>query len=520
MKKFLISLFILIFVCITIMQYRENLALRREPPSGQWSKEVLLSTGNITDYPQLIKDNSRYIVAHIDGDMIKIIAADNLGRKLIEKSFPAGGEMPRSVHVVTNGEELNLAWITSDKDMKNINSLILDNDFNLKSTNIISNVEDLKQVGNNLLIIGFKNTIKLIDYKSGNSSEVSAPLNSMICGAKLDDKYIVAFLNENNNFNYFLVENGSTSEIKNVGLLKNTSRSNYYNAAVAIEGDKGYVVAEYRYQAMYGGSKVMEFALDGSNYNTRETSNTEKVVSIFNIMSYTDRNNNGVKFLAGGYRPLGKKEIYEDILELEIKDGVITNSTPVSRTRALSGFPSGYGDTIVFCDVVDTDYSNLYMTSSREEFKIANNINRNNEYVLAAIDTAQGVLFTFVYLVAYGVLWIIPSFCIASILSLVEYKYNDKIRKVIFLAAYVIAFLFKVYFIYSIMYKKFGYFLPQYFTPAIGIVASLVLSIVCCSYAFKKYAANMENNAIPISFSPMLILDSWFTLFLFIPFMK
>jgi hypothetical protein len=192
----------------------------------------------------------------------------------------------------------------------------------------------------------------------------------------------------------------------------------------------------------------------------------------------------------------------------------------VSRTRALSGFPSGYGDTIVFCDVIDTDYSNLYMTSSREEFKIANNINKNNEYALAAIDTAQGVLFTFVYLVAYGVLWIIPSFCIASILSLVEYKYNDRIRKVIFLAAYVIAFLFKIYFIYSIMYKKFGYFLPQYFTPAIGIGASLVLSIVCCSYAFKKYAANMENNAIPISFSPMLILDSWFTLFLFIPFMK
>ena len=502
------------------MQYRENLALRREPPSSKWAKEVLLSTGNIIDYPQLIMDNDRYIVAHIDGEMIKILAADNLGKKLIEKSFPAGGDMPINVHVVTNGEELNLTWITSDKDMKNIHSLKLDHDFNLKGTNIINNVEDLKQVGDNLLIIGFKNTIKLIDYRSGNSSEVSAPLNSLICGAKLDDEYIVAFLNEDYNFNYFLVENGSASEIKNVGVLKTTSRSNYYNAAVAIEGDKGYVVAEYRYQAMYGGSKVMEFALDGSNYNTRETSNTEKVVSIFNIMSYTERSNDGVKFLAGGYRPLGKKEMYEDILELEIKDGVIANSTPVSRTRALSGFPSGYGDTIVFCDVVGTDYSNLYMTSSREDFKIANNINRDNEYVLAFLDTVQGILFTFVYLVAYGVLWIIPSFCIASILSLVEYKYSNRFRKVIFVTAYFIAFLFKIYFIYSIMYRKFGYFLPEYLTPAIGIGASLALSIVCCIYAFKKYTANMENNAIPISFSPMLILDSWFTLFLFIPFMK
>jgi hypothetical protein len=502
------------------MQYRENLALRREAPSSQWAKEVLLSSGNITDYPQLIKDNSRYIVAHVDGDMIKILSSDNIGKKLVEKSFPSGGEMPRNVHVVTNGEELNLTWMVNDKDMKNMHSLILDNDFNVKHTNIINNVEDLKQVGNNLLIIGFKGTIKLIDYKSGKSSEVYAPLNSLICGAKLDNEYIVAFLNEDSNFNYFLVDNGSASEIKNVGLLKTTSRSNYYNAAVAIEGDKGYVVAEYRYQAMYGGSKVMEFALDGSNYNTRETSNTEKVVSIFNIVSYTERNNDGVKFLAGGYRPLGKKEMYEDILELEIKDGAISNSIPASRTRALSGFPSGYGDTIVFCDVVGTDYSNLYMTSSREDFKIANNINRDNEYVLAFLDTAQGILFTFVYLVAYGVLWIIPSFCIASILSLAEYKYNERHRKIIFLTAYFIAFLFKIYFIYSIMYKKLAYFLPQYFTPVIGIGASLVLSVVCCSYAFKKYTVNMEGNAIPISFSPMLILDSWFTLFLFIPFMK
>jgi hypothetical protein len=519
-KKILISLFIIIFVGITIMQYRENLALRREPPSGQWAKEVQLSSGNITDYPQLIKDEDRYIVAHIDGDMIKILAADNIGKKLIEKSFPAEGEAPRNVHVVTNGEELNLTWIIYDKDMKNIHSLTLDNNFNIKSSSIINNVEDLKQVGNNLLIIGFKNTIKVIDFKSGKSSEVSAPLNSLICGSKLDDEYIVAFLNENNNFNYFLVENGSASEIKKVGLLKATTRSNYYNSAVAIEGDKGYIVAEYRYQGMYGGSKVMEFALDGSNYNTKETSNTEKVVSIFNIMSYTARNNDGVKFLAGGYRALGKKEVYEDILELELKDGVVANSTPVSRTRALSGFPSGYGDTIVFCDVVGVDYSNLYMTSSREDFKTANNINRNNEYVLAFVDTAQGILFTFVYLIAYGVLWIIPSFCIASILSLVEYRYNDRSRKMIFLMTYFIAFLFKLYFIYSIMFKRFRYFLPQYLTPEIGLGASLALSIVCCIYAYKKYTANMENNAVPINFSPMFILDSWFTLFLFIPFMK
>jgi hypothetical protein len=519
-KKLLMILFITMFTGITIFQYKENLAVRREPPSGKWGKEVLISSGNITDYPQIIKDNDRYIVAHVDGNRIKILATDNVGRKLVEKSFPAEGEMPRNVHVVTNGEKLNLAWIANNKDIKNIHSITLDNEFNVKGTDIIINVEDLKQVGNDLLVIGFKNSIKIVDYKLGKSSEISAPFNSLICGTKLGEDYIVAYLNDSSNFSYFLVKNGNPTEIRNVGVLKETTRTNYYSSAVAIEGDKGYIVAEYRYQGMYGGSKVMEFALDGSTYNTKETSNTKEVVSIYNIISYTERANDGVKFLAGGFRPLGKKAMYEDILELEVKDGEIVSSTPASRTRALSGFPSGYGDTMIFSDVVGIDFSNLYMTSSREDFKSANNINRNNEYQLAFIDTVQSILYTFVYLIAYGVLWIIPSLCIAAILSLIEYRFSSRFRKIIFTAVYFAAFLLKAYFIYSIMFKRFSYYLPQYLTPAIGLLIGSFISSVCFIYAFKKYAVNMERNAIPISFSAMFILDSWFTLFLFIPFIK
>ncbi len=520
MKKLFTILFIFIFVSITIMQYRENLILRREPPSGEWAKEVLLSSGNITDYPQLIKYNDKYVVAHVDGDRIKILTSDNVGKKLSEKIFPARGELPRNVHIVANEEGFNLSWIISDGDMKNLHSLILDKEFNIKSTSTINNVEDLKQISNDLLVISFNNTIKVIDYKSGKSSEVSAPFNSLVCGTKLNDKYIVAFRSADGDFSYFLVNEGMASEIKHVGLLKEITRTYYDSAAVAIEENKGYIVAEYRYQGMYGGAKIMEFELDGSGYRVRETADKDRVIYIYNIVSYTEGNNSGVKFLAGGYRPFGKKESYEDILNLEVKNGIINNSTPVSRTRALSGFPSGYEDTLVFCDVVGIDYSNLYMTSSREDFKRANNTNRNNEVSLAFLDTSQGILYTFIYLVAYGILWIIPSFCIAAILSLFEYRLSKRSRKSIFIATYFIAFAFKAYFIYTIIFKRFRYFLPHYLTPAAGIGASLIISIICCAYAYKKYIINMERNAISLNFSPLFILDSWFTLFLFVPFIK
>lgn len=519
MRRLIISIFILVFAGITAIQFRENLSLRREPPSSKWAKEVLISSGNITDYPQLIKDSDKYIVAHTDGNKIKIMAVDNLGKKLKEKSFEAEGDMPINVHVVTNGKSLKVSWISSNK-VKIMHSLLLDSDFNIIGKESENDIIDLKQVGSNLLVLAFNDRIKLEDYKSGKSSEVIAPQNSMLCGTKSGNKYIVAFLNNDNNFCYFAVKDGIASEPREVGIIRGNSRVNYYNSAVTIKGDKGYIFAEYRYQSMYGVSKIMEFALDGSSYKTRETSDSEKALSLFNIVSYTEGNDSGTNFMAGGYIPLGKKESYEDILDLEIKDGIVARSIPASRTRALSGYPSGFGDTVIFADVVGIDYSNLYMTSYREDFKNANNINRDNEIVLALLDTIQSILYVFVYLVAYGVLWIIPAFCTTSLISLIEYKFTNKNRKLIFIAAYFISVLFKSYFVYNTMFKRFKFFLPQYMTPTVGITAELAISIVCCIYGYRKYIVNMEKNVIPISFSPAFLLDSWLTLFLFVPFMK
>jgi hypothetical protein len=522
MKKVLISVFILIFTGITCLQYSENLKLRREPPSDKWAKEVLLSSGNIIDYPQVIKYNDRYIVVYTDGTKINILAIDNLGKKLNEKSFPAEGDMAMNIHAVTDSKDINLSWTVNGKEFKSMYSLILDNEFNIKDKTIIDNVEDLKQAGNSLLIIGYKDKINLIDFKAKKSSDIEAPSNSLICSTKSGERYVVAFLNRDNNFCYSLVQDGAASEPKEVGVLKGTTRVSYYNAAISIDGDKGYIFAEYTYQGMFGGSKVMEFALDGSSYKVRETADKERVISVFNTVSFTaaDENKKGVKFMAGGFRPLGKKESYDDVLELEVNDGIIANSIPMSRTRALSGFPSGYEDTVVFCDVVNYDYSNLYMTSYREDFKAANNTIRGNEYVLAFLDTIQGILFTFVYLVVFGALWIIPSFCSVSLISLLEYKFNEEKRKVIFIISYLISVIFKIFFIYTIIFKRFRYFLPDYLTPLIGIGTAVAISIVCCTYCYRKYIWDLQKNTIASNFSSMFILDSWFTLFLFIPFIK
>lgn len=518
MKKILVFLFILIVTGITIFQYRENFLLRSQPPSTQWAKEVKIDSGNITDDPQLIKYKENYIIAHNDNGNVKVIEVDALGRKVREKAYPGNGTNVRSVHIVTDGEDLFLSWLYNDKDIKNIHTLRLGNQLDIKEKSELINVEDIKQAGNSLLITAFKDKIVVKDYISGKSSEINAPKNSLLAGSRGNGKSIISFMNNMGDFNYFLVQDGVASEVKPAGVMKETNRLIYYNAAVAMEGDKGYILGEYKDRSQFGGSKIMEFALDGSKYNYRETADNQKVIQLFNIASYTY--SDSLRFIAGGDRPYGKKATYSDILDFGIKDLKATERIPVSRTRELSLYPSGYGDTVIYCDVTGIDKTTLYMTSTREDFKAVNNNSRLSEYLLALIDTFQSFLFTFVFIFVYGMLWIIPSICVTSIVSLFEYRVRDNIRKVVFLASYFISYLFKAFAIYYISYKKFKMFLPVYLTPAIGLTAAFIISTVSCVYAYRRFTSDMEKNTISSNFSSAFMLDSWLTLFIFVPFIR
>jgi hypothetical protein len=175
---------------------------------------------------------------------------------------------------------------------------------------------------------------------------------------------------------------------------------------------------------------------------------------------------------------------------------------------------------VVFCDSVKEGKTKLYMTSTREDFKKANNGPRSNEYIQAAVDLFQSFIFSFVYMLSYGAVWIIPSLCIVSLITLINYKLRNNQRKFTFIFAYFLSFLVKAFFIYFIIYSRFKAFLPSYMTLEAGIGAILLISVVCCLYAFKGYTSDMEKSAMPVSFSPAFLIDSWITLFLFVPFLR
>ena len=145
---------------------------------------------------------------------------------------------------------------------------------------------------------------------------------------------------------------------------------------------------------------------------------------------------------------------------------------------------------------------------------------RGSEAILALSDTFESFVFSMVYILVYGSLWILPSICLASLASMFEYKLSDKKRKLLLLFVYFLIVLIKCYFIYSISFEKYASLLPESFTLTLGLAICIIISIPCSIYAYKKYAEDLQHKVIALSISLPLVIDSLLTLYVFVPFIK
>ena len=518
-KRVFIIILSFMFIAISIFQYSLNYKKRIKPPSSTWSKEVLISSGNITTAPSILKFNGNFLVAHNDNSTIKLLCLDTLGRKNKEKTFSAKTTLPTSIEIFTDDKFIYLSWFKSDDKSKSLNTLKLDKNLNLIEEYEDNHIKERIKLDDHVMAVSYENIIKIIDLKSKKNTIIKTEFApSYIAGTKLNDQYIISYMEGTQGVKYFYVKDGLASNIKLAGKVVEWSRVHYTSSALSTDGKNAYMLLEYKYLSEFNGQKLLTFSLDKEEYLVIDY--TEKVNGgpFSNAISF--KSNNAAKFLISGGRVYEKKEFYSDILEITVNDKEVSNIIPLSRSRHASMYPAVYDDTVIFCDFIDKDNLNVYMTSSREDFKKANNFNRKSEAILALSDTFESWMFSVVYIIVYGSLWILPSICIASIASMFEYKLSDKKRKLLFLFVYSLIILIKCYFVYNISFEKYAFFLPEFITVPIGFALTIMVSIPCCIYAYKKYAENLQHNVIALSLSLPLIIDSLLTLYIFVPFIK
>ncbi|MBU3144546.1 hypothetical protein [Clostridium sp. CF012] len=518
-KRVFIIVLSFMFIAISIFHYSMNYKQRIKPPSSTWSKEVLISSGNITTTPSILRFNGNFLVAHNDNNTIKLLCLDTLGRQKSAKTFSAKTNLTTSIEIFTDDEFIYLSWFNHNDKGTSLNTLKLDNNLNLIQEYEDKQVKERIKLDDHVMALSYKNTIKFIDLKSKKNTIIKTGYDpSYIAGTKLNDQYLISYMEGSQGINYFYVKDGLASNTKLAGKVIEWSRVSYTASALSTDGKNAYMLLEYKYVDQLNCQKLLTFSLAKDDYTVTEY--TEKVNNspFYNTISF--KSNNAAKFLIVGGRVFGKKEFYTSILEITLDGNAISNIIPLSRSRHSSMYPAVYNDTVIFCEFIAKDKLNVNMVSSREDFRKAHNFNRKSEAILALNDTFESWMFSMVYILVYGSLWIIPSICISSIASMFEYKLPDKKRKLLFVFVYSLIILIKCYFVYNISFDKYASFLPKFITFPIGFALSVIVSIPCCIYAYKKYAENLQNNVVALSLSLPLIIDSLLTLYIFVPFIK
>jgi hypothetical protein len=531
---------ILIFVSIFSFHYYLNYREAIKPPSEVWAKEVLISKGDVKQYPALTGYNDNYIVVHQNGDDIKAIVVDKLGNMLKESTFKADGKEPRNLGVVTDNKNIYITYMLTDMYYNTVKILKLNDNLELIETKQIDNMRSKLDLSENILCIFYDDHMEFIDFLKKSSSKIN--LNNKVempTSIPYKDKYLITYISDRSAYKYFFIDkSGQTTEPKIAFDVQGGSQSSFISNTITYKENDIYAIVEYVYKSTEYTVTNFKFSLDKndlyiSDFRLMESfsDNIDEMrkfsVDVTSLANYP--NQEGMILGSCGRKVFKMKE-QPDIVEISIEDNensiggrfrdkygaVIKN--PVSNSRNNSIYPVSYKSAIVFCEPIGNDKSNVYITSKDKEFKEVNNKSRPSEAIDSLLATLESMLFGMAYVMIYGALWMIPSLSIISLVSIVEFKFNENVRKILFIFTYSLAYLLKLYFINKLFYINKAMLMPSFFSLNVGIACALLISLVCLSYGYKDYSENLDYNVIVLSFSKPILIDSLLTLLLFVGF--
>ncbi|MEG0774144.1 hypothetical protein [Clostridium sp.] len=520
----------IILLIILGYHYKLNYNSSIQPPSEKWAKEVLIAEGNIKGFSSITKYNDNYIVAFNEGENIKVISVDSVGKVIKQVSLSTNTEFPQNINVFENDGKILLSYFVIGSESGELQIVALDENLSTLDNTVIQGPKDYIKVNDNVLGAVYKEKIDLINLSENKVTTVETGGDTaLVSSVEYGNKYCIIYSNIFGNLNYFFMEDGVISDMKSAGGISEYSKVKFRSMISIIDKDIVTNLIEYVFNSDYIGYKYISFSLESGEAIGRgefpiKFEGVEKGyiyngsgISIATPAPYKDESG---KLLISTARDVAKGKSQTDILEMKIENKLGVMMDTVSRTKSVSINPAVYKDTLVFLDPIKKDYGKLYITSTRNDFKEYNNKIRNDEKVQALIENIEGLLFSFAYVVTYGMIWIIPAISLFSILSLLEYRYSYTVRKSIFIIAYMLTTILKIFVVRNLSFVRFQSFIPTHFTFTIGMAAMSIISLVCLLYGYVNYKDDLEKNVMALSYSKPIFIDSFLTLALFVGFLK
>lgn len=529
-NKFFYGAMVIIVLIIFSYHYKLNYHVAIQPPSEKWAKEVLIAEGNIKGFPSITKYKNNYIAAFSEGKDIKVMSVDPLGKVLQENLVSADTEVPQNISIFQSGDKLILSYLVIGAESGELRIITLDENLKASDNNLIQGLVSYIKIDDNTLAAVYKEKIDLINLKENKVTSVKTGEDTFLASAvKYNGKDCILYTNSSGEFSYFFLDNGVPSDIKTGGAMSPSTRVRFSNMTSVVNNGIVTNLIEYMFKSDYIGYKYVCFSLDtgevtGNGEFHIKAEFTEKGytyngagITIATPTVYTGKEGT---LLLSSTRDMAKGKNQTDIMEMQVQEKLGANSEVVSRTKAVSINPAIHEDTLVFLDIVKEGEAKIYMTSTREDFKEANNKSRFDEKVEAFIETGEALVFSLAYVITYGMIWIIPSISLFSLLSLIEYRFSYKVRKIIFISTYVVTSIVKILAVKITFFKNLQGALPANFTFPVGAAAMIIISLICLVYGYLNYKDDLEKNVMALSYTKPIFIDSFLTLALFVGFIK
>ncbi len=504
---------ILIVIILFSFHTYININNRIKPPSDKWSKEVLLTESNITTPPKIIKYKNNYLMAYNNGSNVEIRETNDLGVTKKVTEIKSQYKNINNLCLITDGDNVYVSWLNYTSNSVKAFFVKLNNQLNIIDKSENDSVKEIIQIGSSYFAWIGDNVINIYDAYLNKNYKLNVREPSMLAGTMAKDKAVLTYVDLNNKVYCLNINsNGITKPVK-AAAIEGMSRISFYSAALVTDEKSGYLIIGYSYENIQGNNRMVKFNLDGSGYSTKELRQFTALNTVPGEIP------DKPVFMSNVQTLFRNKYLHEDIMEYMIKDSQLVESNLVSRTNEATIYPAVCGDTALFCDSYQPDRYKLYMTSTRENFKKEYNGIKKGEIIQALNDTFQSFVYSVFDIIVYGSLWILPTICIVSIISLFEFRLKLNKRKIIYIIGYLIAVLIKIFVVYAISFRKYFYVIPKWFKPIEGIIIALIISTLCISYGFKKYTDDTSSNVLVFSLSKILIIDTILTQMVFIPFM-
>lgn len=525
------------FIAITIFQYKISYDFRIKAPSEVWSKEVLISEGKmkVNNVPKLVNYRDGFVVAHDDGNRVKVISLDKLGKKEKEIIITGEDDSIKDLNLLTDGEYLYVNWATYKNGIESALIIKLDNKFNEVERWTKNDIKELAQVGESVLVTAYNNRIEVQDFKTNQVASVNTPSPSKLSGTitNFGDMvtYYVPFkagVREISGFFYFYFMDGTITEPVNIMERPLTSSEIFFGTATACDDKNGYILVERKNKMQYSSNVFITFPLGSSpSDKSNEKTGVERVLDImptdqFIYSPATISSGEEARFVVGYARKYGRTAKQFNLLDFSYKDGKVVKSNYITRTRQASNQAYTNGENIVYSSLKKADIYEIYLSSSNKEFITANNGIRNEEIKLAIIDIIQELMNAVFSLFIYGISWIVPGVVLIAILTMIGYKLSVKLKRLAFILICTATTLFKLLSVNHYYYKIFAKDMPTMLSSAgVGIGIAFLLSLLCYLFGTEIYFNKLKKDEFVfpfIIFAIALIIDSLLTQFVFTPF--